>query len=65
MVGYSRPEVIIAIGFQASISNWGVIEGEPRADDGAETSDPEEAERTGGWSWNEFRVEFGDSDGLW
>jgi hypothetical protein len=48
IVGYSRPEVIIAIGFQASISNCGVIEGEPKADDGAETSDPDEAERTGG-----------------
>ena len=48
MVENSRPEVIMAIGFQDSISNWGVIEGEPRAEDDAEAPDSEEAERMGG-----------------
>lgn len=57
IVGKSIPEVIMAIGFHASISNWGVVEGEPRAEEDAEAPDSEEAERIGGWSWNEFRVE--------
>lgn len=48
MVGKSIPEVIMAMGFHASISNWGVMEGDPRADDDAEAPDSEEAERTGG-----------------
>lgn len=65
MFGKSIPEVIMAMGFQASISNWGVIEGEPRAEEDAEAPDSDEAERTGGWSWNEFRVECGDPEGLW
>jgi hypothetical protein len=42
-----------------------VIEGEPRAEDDAEAPDSEEAERTGGWSWNEFNVDWGDPEGLW
>lgn len=49
MDGYSRPDVSpMANGFQDSISNWGVIEGEPRAEDEAEAPDSDEAERTGG-----------------
>ena len=48
MVGKSIPEVIMAMGFHASISNWGVMEGDPRAEDDAEAPDSEEAERTGG-----------------
>lgn len=57
MFGNSNLEVIMAMGFHASISNWGVTEGEPRAEEDAEAPDSEEADRTGGWSWNEFKVE--------
>lgn len=56
-VGNSKLEVIMAMGFHASISNPGVIEGDPRAEEDADAPDSEEAERTGGWSWNEFRIE--------
>jgi hypothetical protein len=48
IVGKSIPEVIMAMGFHASISNWGVVEGEPRAEEDAEAPDSEEAERIGG-----------------
>lgn len=48
IVGKSIPEVIMAMGFHASISNWGVVEGEPRAEEDAEAPDSEEAERNGG-----------------
>lgn len=48
MAGNSIPDVIMAMGFQASISNWGVMEGEPRAEEDAEAPDSEEAERIGG-----------------
>lgn len=48
IAGKSIPEVIIAMGFHASISNWGVMEGEPRAEEDAEAPDSEEADRTGG-----------------
>jgi len=48
IVGKSIPEVIMAMGFHASISNWGVVEGEPRAEEDTEAPDSEEAERTGG-----------------
>jgi hypothetical protein len=48
IVGKSIPDVIMAMGFHASISNWGVVEGEPRAEEDAEAPDSEEAERIGG-----------------
>ena len=47
--GYSKLDVRpMARGFQDSTSNWGVIEGEPRAEDDAEALDSDEVERIGG-----------------
>lgn len=49
MPEYSKLDVSpIARGFQDSTSNWGVIEGDPRAEDDAEAPDSDEADRIGG-----------------
>lgn len=45
--------------------NWGTSDGEPMADEDTEAPDSEDAERTGGISWKEFEVEWGDPAGVW
>jgi hypothetical protein len=57
MAGYSKLDVSpIAIGFHESL-NWGVRDGESRAEEDTEAPDSDDAESTGGCSWKEFEVE--------
>lgn len=61
--GYSKPEVRPrpdVSGFHGSL-NW---EGEPMADEDTDAPDSDEADSTGGCSWNESDAEWGDAMGL-
>lgn len=63
MPGNSKPEVRprpAVSGFHGSL-NW---DGEPMADEDTEAPDSDEADRTGGCSWNESDAEWGDAMGL-
>jgi hypothetical protein len=62
MPWYSKLEVSPSpIGFQGSL----YCVGEPIVEDDTEAPDSDEAERTGGCSWNECDVEWGEPAGVW
>jgi hypothetical protein len=64
---YSKPEVSpspCVIGFHDSW-NCGLRDGEPMAEEETDAPDSDEADRIGGWSWNECEAEFGDPVGLY
>jgi hypothetical protein len=44
--------------------NCGTVDGEPVAEDDTEALDSEDADRTGGKSWKECNVEWGDPAGV-